>query len=522
MSGFLAYPVAFGEISLKQRIKDVLSYRKPGIWVTLIAMILAAVIVVCFMTTPDSPEPVSVQKPPAADVQPETTTLPTTEPTQLTTSPTEPVTQPTETATESTPPATEPTEVTTVATEPATTPTEPTPTEPEPAKPEPTQPKPTEPPETKPQGPRVIAEGKWGGWTPWKITSDGVLTLSGVRYIEGTSSMWYSWMDYKDQVTKIVITDGITKIPNHAFYGMHKVTEVSIPDSVEEIGSGAFWDCFSLRTVTIPPKVKELGHSAFFFCTSLRSVKFAAGCSLETIGAGAFSDTALEEFHAPASLKFVGENAFYGCNSLKILDLWNCNANIHKSAFSHCPEIRQVLLGKNAYLSQYVYPQWYQVETAKLHSDFYEIFSKRPRLKSVEIGGSVREIPSRAFKECTALTDVTITAPITEVGQQAFYQCSSLTKLTLPDTVTQIDGSALAGTGIKSFTVPASVTKIRWGAFHDSALEEIIFLGDAPQFIDETAFRGVTATAYYPADNPTWTPDKLQHYEGHLTWVPVT
>ena len=52
MSGFLSYPVSFGEVNLKHRIKNVLSYRKPGLWVTLGAITLAAVIAVCFMTDP--------------------------------------------------------------------------------------------------------------------------------------------------------------------------------------------------------------------------------------------------------------------------------------------------------------------------------------------------------------------------------------------------------------------------------------------------------------------------------------
>ena len=52
-SGFLSYPVSFGEVNLKYRIKSVLSYRKPGLWVTLGAFTLAAVIAVCFMTSPE-------------------------------------------------------------------------------------------------------------------------------------------------------------------------------------------------------------------------------------------------------------------------------------------------------------------------------------------------------------------------------------------------------------------------------------------------------------------------------------
>lgn len=50
----LSCPVAFGEVNLKHRIKSVLSYRKPGLWVTLGAITITAVIAVCFMTTPAS------------------------------------------------------------------------------------------------------------------------------------------------------------------------------------------------------------------------------------------------------------------------------------------------------------------------------------------------------------------------------------------------------------------------------------------------------------------------------------
>ena len=53
LSGFLSYPVSFGEVNLKHRIKSILSYRKPGLWVTLGAITLAAVIAVCFMTSPE-------------------------------------------------------------------------------------------------------------------------------------------------------------------------------------------------------------------------------------------------------------------------------------------------------------------------------------------------------------------------------------------------------------------------------------------------------------------------------------
>ena len=52
LSGFMACPVAFGEVSLKQRVKNLLSYRRPGTMITVIAVVLVILVAVCFLTTP--------------------------------------------------------------------------------------------------------------------------------------------------------------------------------------------------------------------------------------------------------------------------------------------------------------------------------------------------------------------------------------------------------------------------------------------------------------------------------------
>lgn len=45
-------PVAFGEISVKQRIKSVMHYKKPTLWVTIAFVLIAVFTVLAFMTTP--------------------------------------------------------------------------------------------------------------------------------------------------------------------------------------------------------------------------------------------------------------------------------------------------------------------------------------------------------------------------------------------------------------------------------------------------------------------------------------
>ena len=47
-----ACPVAFGEVSVKSRVKNVLSYRKPAFWIIAAALVVCVVTGVCFLTDP--------------------------------------------------------------------------------------------------------------------------------------------------------------------------------------------------------------------------------------------------------------------------------------------------------------------------------------------------------------------------------------------------------------------------------------------------------------------------------------
>lgn len=47
-----ACPLAFGEVGVKNRVKSVLNYKKPAFWLIVIAVILTAVVALCFLTNP--------------------------------------------------------------------------------------------------------------------------------------------------------------------------------------------------------------------------------------------------------------------------------------------------------------------------------------------------------------------------------------------------------------------------------------------------------------------------------------
>ena len=51
-----ACPLAFGEVGVKQRIKNVLNYKKPAFWIIIAALASCVVVAVCFLTNPKTGE----------------------------------------------------------------------------------------------------------------------------------------------------------------------------------------------------------------------------------------------------------------------------------------------------------------------------------------------------------------------------------------------------------------------------------------------------------------------------------
>jgi len=74
----------------------------------------------------------------------------------------------------------------------------------------------------------------------WSI-NNGVLTVSGSgamdNYRNETDIPWYS---RRNEITKIVVSEGITHIGNMAFYGLVNAKEADIADTVQTIGLCAF------------------------------------------------------------------------------------------------------------------------------------------------------------------------------------------------------------------------------------------------------------------------------------------
>ena len=131
----------------------------------------------------------------------------------------------------------------------------------------------------------VIAEG-WSGYTTWVLTSDGTITFtsSGDKVENGESNLknyWkvngvltLPWGNYADQITKVVINEGIHDIGQMAFYELPNLVEVQLPETIVEIRGYAFKNCTALTTINLE-NVDFIREGAFYGCTALQEVNLA-------------------------------------------------------------------------------------------------------------------------------------------------------------------------------------------------------------------------------------------------------
>lgn len=185
-----------------------------------------------------------------------------------------------------------------------------------------------------------------GSGVTWQLTentddpSTYTLTIRGSGAMEDyLTSGHQPWRSFRDQITSVVVSPGVTSIGNLAFTRFSKLIHVDIADSVVSIGEGVFSECSSLTNITVPQSVTYIGVNAFDSCTNLSSITLStnnitsirshtfSGCSklssivipdgVTSIQSGAFFNcTKLTSITIPGSVTSIGSNVFDGCTSL--------------------------------------------------------------------------------------------------------------------------------------------------------------------------------------------------------------
>ncbi len=256
------------------------------------------------------------------------------------------------------------------------------------------------------------------------------------------------WESNSNNITSVIIEDGVTNIGGIAFKNQQNLTSITIANSVTTIGKYAFQKCFGLTEFTVPDGVTEIKEAAFDQCSNM------------------------ETFNIGTGLATIDNNGIF----------WNCN---NLATFT-------VAAGNTAFKTE---------DDVLLTYDGTELvaYPIAKTATSYTIPNGVITVRNKAFNQCTKLTEVTIPSSVTTIGSGAFSYCTSLA------TVTFEAGSQLATIGNSAFnycpaleaiTIPASVTTIGSGAFLDCAkLATATLLPATPPSMGQFAFKNIGSNA---------------------------
>jgi len=123
---------------------------------------------------------------------------------------------------------------------------------------------------TKEKHEKIIASG-YSDDLEWKIVGT-TLIISGKGKMKAYALVDRPWYNYSNDITTLIIEDGVENITERVFERFPKLTSVTIPNTVEFIGRRAFACCEKLKSITIPSSVKIIREEAFIGCTNLTSI----------------------------------------------------------------------------------------------------------------------------------------------------------------------------------------------------------------------------------------------------------
>ncbi|MBQ9144846.1 MAG: leucine-rich repeat protein [Clostridia bacterium] len=342
-----------------------------------------------------------------------------------------------------------------------------------------------------------------------------------------------------EPIVDLVIPEGVESIQEYAFYQCTSIKSVFIPDSIKTVGQKAFLGCTGIESLNVPfvgeTATANQNVSWMFGEAAKSSLKEVTVRGKVAIGDNAFdSHLALEKVTLSAATS-IGYRAFYGCISLRGIDIPDSCTSIANDAFYNCSLLADVAfsntllsIGNNAFydctsLKKLVFPD-------SLESIGTNAFWSNENLYSVTLGKNLTSIGNRAFYLCTKLAEVInlsslpITAGSDDYGYVAYYAELVVTDeedrayreegnflvgetdtekvlksyigsdeyVVIPDGFTSIAPSAFAATKVRRVEIPDSVTSIGEKAFYSCAYLTEVVLSETSglRSIGNRAFEG--------------------------------
>ena len=242
----------------------------------------------------------------------------------------------------------------------------------------------------------------------------------------------------------------------------------------------AFYNNTKIKKVTIGAGVTSIGANAFNGCTALAEVTIGAGVT--SIGANAFNGcTALAEVTIGAGVTSIGANAF---NNTAITEITIPEGVTSLGIQAFASNSKLATVNFNATNC-----------TVSVDTSYSKGIFQSCAITTFNIGTTVKKIPDRflEYSNNSGLKSITIPNSVTSIGNYAFRDCTGLTSITIPNSVTSIGNYAFSGcTGLTSITIPNSVTSIKSYTFFGCTGLTSITIGNSVTSIGDYAFQNCT------------------------------
>ena len=248
-----------------------------------------------------------------------------------------------------------------------------------------------------------------------------------------------------ENITKVVIPEGVTRINSDAFTNCYDLTDITFPDSLKFIEQNAFlWcgrDAQEDFYFTLPDYMEDMvgrggGANTFSDCNAiLRTGKESATAALLTDRNYCYTVAGEEDFRYRYMAETVGEET--------VRRLWLAGY----VGTDTTAAIPQGIYGIRRFASDTTSNQW--------HTFYADGFYGNETVTKVIIPEGTEVIDAWAFFGCLNLTDITFPESLKVLRDHAFEQCGKnadyLHYYVLPDDMTEISTNTAAG----------------WGAFTD-------------------------------------------------------
>ena len=283
--------------------------------------------------------------------------------------------------------------------------------------------------------------------------------LAEVRLPDSVTSIGASAFEHCRILAEIRLPDSVTHIGDRAFAGCYDLRDVTFPDHLTGIDESVFWSCNKLPdmayycghniyrgacgenltwtldatgTLTIsgtgdmknwlhvegldgfevfPETQDKWRHciiATYSPFTNLDNGSLQAACfrNDEYGTSPFFVNGKIRRVVVEAGVTSIGDNAFWGCENLREVEIANSVKRIGTGAFSVC----------NA-------------------------------LTSINLPEGVKSIGEKAFSNCLRLEEAMISTGVTEIREEAFRFCIQLRSVTIPESVVSIGSTAFQGCG---------------------------------------------------------------------------